>query len=310
MDGLLGSRVPRVDGMTQQSTDQPAGQGTFAGMPQRLYAASPSRLLAYLDCPRRYRLQYLDRPKPKAAPQRAHTSLGIAVHNALRDWWDVPVEQWSVDRAHALVAASWVDVGFRDAAMSRRWLRAAQQEVTDYLRGIAPGNRPVGIERTVSVRTGTVALTGRIDRLDDRPTSDGGRALVVVDYKTSRRPSTVDELRTSLPMAMYAVAVAGMFKRPCVDVELHHVPTGTVARHRHTPESLDRKVGEVESIAVDLRRADADYRERGVESDQFPPQVSALCGWCDFRAHCPEGSSHVPERAPWAALEPDDSGGT
>ena len=81
-------------------------------------------------------------------------------------------------------------------------------------------------------------------------TADGGRALVVVDYKTSRRPSTVDELRTSLPMAMYAVAVAGMFKRPCVDVELHHVPTGTVARHRHTAESLDRKVGEVESIAV------------------------------------------------------------
>ena len=152
-------------------------------------------------------------------------------------------------------------MGFRDAAMSRRWLRTAQQEVTDYLRGIAPGNRPVGIERTVSVRTGTVALTGRIDRLDDRPTSDGGRALVVVDYKTSRRPSTVDELRTSLPMAMYAVAVAGMFKRPCVDVELHHVPTGTVARHRHTAESLDRKVGEVESIAVDLRRADADHRD-------------------------------------------------
>lgn len=291
--------------MTQQSTDQPAGQGTFAGMPQRLYSASPSRLLAYLDCPRRYRLQYLDRPKPQAAPQRAHTSLGIAVHNALRDWWDVPVAEWSVDRAHALVAGSWVDVGFRDSAMSRRWLRTAQQEVTDYLRGIAPGNRPTGIERTVSVRTRTVALTGRIDRLDDRPTSDGGRALVVVDYKTSRRPSTVEELRTSLPMAMYAVAVARMFQRPCVDVELHHVPTGTVARHRHTPESLDRKVAEVESIALDLRRADADFQGRGPESDQFPPRVSALCGWCDYRAHCAEGSQ-VPERSPWAALEPDD----
>ena len=89
-----------------------------------------------------------------------------------------------------------------------------------------------------------------------------------------------------------------------VPVTVTGVPTGTVARHRHTAESLDRKVGEVESIAVDLRRADADYRERGVESDQFPPQVSALCGWCDFRAHCPEGQTAGPKKSGWAALEP------
>ena len=63
-----------------------AAQGELPGMPTPLYAASPSRLLAFLDCPRRYRLQYLDRPSPEKRRQRAHTSLGIAVHNALRDW--------------------------------------------------------------------------------------------------------------------------------------------------------------------------------------------------------------------------------
>ena len=62
----------------------------FEGMPTPLYAASPSRLLAYLECPRRYRFQYLDRPRPTSRPQRAHTSVGIATHNALRDWWDLP----------------------------------------------------------------------------------------------------------------------------------------------------------------------------------------------------------------------------
>ncbi|WP_409483616.1 RecB family exonuclease [Arsenicicoccus dermatophilus] len=286
--------------MSEQS-----GQGMFGGMPRRLYAASPSRLLAFVDCPRRYRLQYLDRPKPAAAPQRAHTSLGIAVHNALRDWWEVPVGEWSAARAADLVRISWVDTGFRDAAMSRRWLERSQQHVVAYLRGLSPHNRPVGVERTVSMRTPTMTVRGRVDRLDDRPTEAGGRALVVVDYKTSRRPSTEEELRTSLPMALYAVAVGAMFRRPCVDVELHHVPSGTVVRHRHTPSSLDRKVAEAESIAADLRRVDADFAERGVESTLFPPRVSPLCGWCDVRAHCPEGQAHAPEKAPWAALEPD-----
>ena len=67
---------------------QPA-QGALPGMPPPLYGASPSKLLAYLDCPRRYRLQYLDRPTPERRRQRAHTSLGNAVHHALRDWWDL-----------------------------------------------------------------------------------------------------------------------------------------------------------------------------------------------------------------------------
>ena len=68
-------------------------QGIFAGMPTPLYPASPSRLLAWLDCPRRYRMQYLDRPKPEARPQRAHTSVGIVTHNVLRDFWDLPGSQ-------------------------------------------------------------------------------------------------------------------------------------------------------------------------------------------------------------------------
>lgn len=280
-------------------------QGTFGGMPQRLYAASPSRLLTFVDCPRRYRMHYLDRPRPAQAPQRAHTSLGIAVHNALRDWWEIPGDRWSVQAARDLVRDAWVSTGFKDEAMSRRWLERSQQHVVDYVRGLSPANRPTAVERTVSTRTTGLALTGRIDRLDDRPTVDGGRALVVVDYKTSRRPSTDEELRTSLPMALYAVAVGAMWRRPCVDVELHHVPSGTVVRHRHTGESLARKVAEAESIAADLRRADDDFAERGIESPHFPPQVGPLCGWCDYRAHCPEGQAYAPEKAPWAALEPD-----
>ena len=60
------------------------------GMPEPLYAASPARLSTYADCPRRYRLGYLDRPAPVRGPAWAHTSVGAAVHNALAKWWDLP----------------------------------------------------------------------------------------------------------------------------------------------------------------------------------------------------------------------------
>ena len=276
-----------------------AEQTTFAGMPTPLYSGSPSRLLAYLDCPRRYRMQYLDRPRPQARPQRAHTSVGIATHNVLRDFWDLPVSQRTPAGVAELVRTSWIDVGFRDPEQSVAWRLRVRDAVTDYLRRSDRDNQPVGIERSVSLKTDEVAITGRIDRLDDR---DG--ELVVVDYKTGRQVPTDDDARTSLPLALYAVASARMFRRPCRRVELHHVPSGTVAVHEHTDESLARKVAEAESIASDLRRADADFKQVGVESTRFAPRPSTLCSWCDFRAHCPEGQQVGPEKSDWAGLEP------
>jgi RecB family exonuclease len=282
-------------------TTGPAEQTTFAGMPTPLYTGSPSKLLAWLDCPRRYRMQYLDRPRPQARPQRAHTSVGIATHNVLRDFWDLPVSQRTPAGVAELVRSSWIDVGFRDPEQSMAWRLRVRDLVTEYLRHSDRDNQPVGIERSVSLKTDEIAVTGRIDRLDDR---DG--ELVVVDYKTGRQVPTDDDARTSLPLALYAVAVARMFRRPCLRVELHHVPSGTVASHVHTEESLARKVAEAESIASDLRRADADFKDVGVESTRFAPRTSPLCSWCDFRAHCPEGQQQGPEKSDWAGLERDD----
>ncbi|MBC7558051.1 MAG: PD-(D/E)XK nuclease family protein [Dermatophilaceae bacterium] len=269
-------------------------------MPRRLYSASPSRLLAWLDCPRRYRMQYLDRPRPQARSPRAHTSVGVATHNVLRDFWDLAPVERTPSSVESLVRQSWIDVGFRDPEQSASWRARTTGRVTEYLRGVDRGRQPLGVERTVSLHTATMAVTGRLDRLDDR---DG--ELVVVDYKTGRARPTDDDARTSLPMALYAVAAAGMFRRPCTRVELHHLPTGEVLAHEHTPATLQRKVAEAESIAADLRRADTDYADKGVESPMFAPAVSPICAWCEFRAHCPEGQVIGPEKSDWAGLEPD-----
>ena len=279
-------------------------QGIFAGMPTPLYPASPSRLLAWLDCPRRYRMQYLDRPKPEARPQRAHTSVGIVTHNVLRDFWDLPGSQRTPSGVAELVRASWIDVGFRDPEQSASWRQRVSEWVVDYLRHIDRDQQPLGLERSVALRTDSIAVTGRVDRLDDR---DG--TVVVVDYKTGRQIPSEDDARTSLPLALYAAGAARVFRRPCVRVELHHVPTRTVAAHEHTTESLDRKIAEAESIAGDLRRVDAEFAARGVETPSFPPRPSPLCTWCDFRAHCPEGQQMGPEKSDWAGLEAAEAGG-
>jgi hypothetical protein len=59
----------------------------FAGMPERLFVCTPSKLGAYTDCPRRYRYGYVDRPAPPKGPPWAHNSLGASVHTALKNWY-------------------------------------------------------------------------------------------------------------------------------------------------------------------------------------------------------------------------------
>ncbi len=272
---------------------------TLEGAPKRLYSATPTRLLTWLDCPRRYRMTYLDRPRPVRSGAWAHTSVGSAVHQAMSDWFALPIHERTPGAAGRLVKARWQVEGFRDVSQSARWQVRIADEVAAYAQTQDPTSEPLGVERTVAARTATLALSGRIDRLDDR---DG--ELVVVDYKTSRRPLGPDDARTSLALAVNAGGAAGVFSRACTAVELHHVPTGDVVRHDHTPESLRRKVDEAESIAADLIRADAGHAAGTSDDAVFAPRTGPLCGWCDMRPHCPEGQLVSSVREPWSALEP------
>lgn len=274
-------------------------------MPRRLYPCTPTRLTTWLDCPRRYRFAYLDRPAPPKGPPWGHTSLGAAAHVVLAWWWAQPFPRRVPALAGARLRADWDpnrfrEQGFRDAAQSRTARERAAVWVEDYLSGVDPAAEPVGVERTVSTPTSTLVLSGRVDRIDRR--RDG---LVVVDYKTGRREPGADDARRSLALAVYAVAAARTLRRDCFRVELHHLPSRTVAAAEHTPESLRRKVSEAESIAADASRADAAYAAGDRGDEWFPPRPSALCSWCDWRRHCPAGQAAAPQLEPWAAVEPE-----
>ncbi|GHE35620.1 hypothetical protein GCM10017673_43060 [Streptosporangium violaceochromogenes] len=292
------------------------------GMPRRLYSCTPSRLNTWLDCPRRYRFTYLDRPSPQKGPPWAHNSVGISVHNALAGWWREPYERRTTTVAGTLLAGGWIGEGFRDAEQSAAWRDRAREMVVGYVAGLDPSDEPVGVERTVATRTSAIALSGRVDRLDLR-----GGELVVVDYKTGRRPPGPEDARSSLALAVYAVASSRVMRRPCRRVELHHLPTGALVEWEHTDESLARHLGRAGEIAAEASEADDRYRTwsaaapRGTRTPPgagrtppevppeidalFPPRTGPLCSWCDFRRHCPEGRAAAGDRLPWEGLADD-----
>jgi RecB family exonuclease len=283
----------------------------FEGMPRRLYSCTPTRLSSWLDCPRRYRFGYLDRPVPPKGPPWAHNSLGASVHNALAGWWRLPLAQRTVTAAGTALVRGWIEEGYADDAQSAKYRERARQMVEAYVADLDPADEPVGVERTVATKTDVITVSGRIDRLDLRTAPEEGTELVVVDYKTGRHVLTTDDARSSLALALYALAAARSLHRPCRRVELHHLPTGEVLAWDHTDETLARHLRRAEAIAREC--ADADELSRGGLSPErqdeiFPPRPGPQCGWCDYLRHCPDGRAAAISRRPWDGLETDGDG--
>ena len=283
--------------MRRQQPPDSAQLGLFA-QPPRLFTCTPSKLTTFEDCPRRYRYAYVDRPAPPKGPPWAHNSLGASVHTALRSWYALPPAKRVPGVLASVLRATWVGEGYRDEAQERAAFRRALGWLETYLAGVDPTTEPVGVERVVGARTEGLALSGRVDRIDD-----AGDQLVIVDYKTGRAGLGPDDARGSRALALYAYATERTFRRRCRRVELHHLPTGTVAEHEHTDESLARHLRRSEETARDVVEAEKAVAS-GVDPDEAYPTVpSPGCAWCDFRRVCPVGTA-VPAKEPWAALAP------
>jgi len=273
----------------------------FDGMPERLFVCTPSKLGAYADCPRRYRYSYVDRPTPPKGPPWAHNSLGASVHTALKNWYALPVDRRAPGVLPTLLKSTWVREGYRDVDQERVAYQAALRWLETYVATLDPDDEPLGVERVVATKTAVLAFNGRADRIDSRPGPDGAEA-VIVDYKTGRSGLDADDARGSQALALYAWAAQRVFRRPCHRVELHHLPTGTVAVHEHTEDSLARQVRRAEETARDIMAAEKAVAAGADPDTEFPTNPGALCSWCDFRKTCPAGAE-ASDKDPWTAVE-------
>lgn len=276
----------------------------------RIFVATPTKLTTWLDCPERYRLTYVDK-EPKGPPW-AHNSLGTSLHNALRDWYLLPVEQRTTDAVAGLVRRDWIALGYRDDEQSAQWRERAAAMAARYVGGVDPADEPIGLERNVAFRTETLALNGRADRIDLREAEDGSQELVIVDYKAGRRLLSVDDVRSSLALAVYAVAAARTLRTPCRKVELHHLPSGQVLSWEHDDAALRRHIGRAHEIADDATRAEVEAAKRREEggpdadvTDLFPARRGPQCGYCDVVRSCPSGlaETNAALLPPWAVLD-------
>src|SRR6266545_2301717 len=153
---------------------------------------SPSALDKYLHCPRLYRFLYVDGMWNRSRVT-ATQSFGTTIHAVMREFFRLPVARRSAERLLGLLRDCWVKEGYRSREELQTEKERAAEALRDWYQRADVRAVPYATEVDLQASWGDVVLKGRLDRVDtDR---DGG--LVVVDYKTGRRPGT--QVRTERP---------------------------------------------------------------------------------------------------------------
>jgi putative RecB family exonuclease len=243
---------------------------------------SPSKVSKFTDCALAFRFSAIDRlPEPPTV----HTVRGTLVHAALeRLFWDHPKGNRSVAGARGALESAWQDLSSQPDvtglelgnSQSEQLLSDAWSLIEGYFRLEDPDTvDAAGIELVLEADVGGVTLRGIVDRLDIDSRGD----LVVVDYKTGRAPSEIQERSRLAGVHFYAML--------CEEV-LGTRPAVVRLMHLREPVVIDA-VPSDQAIQGLRRRTAAVWKaiERSCAEDDFRPRPGPLCDWCSFQTFCP-----------------------
>lgn len=244
---------------------------------------SPSQLGTFVQCPRKYSFQYVERVPVERKPS-PHLVFGNAIHAALDAVYSMPPEARTVEAAQQAMRDAWKQDRERQGAFKsvedeRAWgekglsllARIAQ---TDDFRTAVPRKLEDWAEVMVE---GDRQLFGKVDRIDDHSQGDG---VVVIDYKTGKCRIAEDGLGDEIQAQVYALAVQASLKTAVREVRFIFLEAETERIWEPT---------ELDEIEAELLRL-VDQIEATVE---FEPQTSGLCRWCDYLDLCDAGKAKV-----------------
>jgi putative RecB family exonuclease len=257
-----------------------AEQQSLPGMDlDRVTFLSPSALERYRLCPRLYRFLYVD-GLWRMSRSSSQQSFGTSMHAALREFYRLPAGRRSLRMLLELFRRLWVRDGYRGKEQQQRERERGAEALRSWYARTDTSVVPHATELGLQAAWGDIVLKGRLDRVDADAGTGGG--LVVVDYKTGRRPVTQEAADADEALTIYAALVERRLARPVTRMVLDYVVAGEQVVTERPPEVLRERLGEVLATAATLR---ADH--------EFTPRPGPWCAGCDLLRRCPEGQLEV-----------------
>lgn len=244
---------------------------------------SHSKLSTYENCPRQYKLRYIDRIKPPEEEEGIEAFLGSRVHealeklykeliltkiNTLEDLLQYYKKQW--DR-------NWHDnvVIVKKEFTRDHYHNTGLQAISNYYKRYYPFNqsKTLSTEHLIVFKIEDYTIQGYIDRLGH----DGKGIYEIHDYKTSVYLPSQDRLDSDRQLALYQIGIKEKY-RDAKDIILrwHYL----VYDKEFTSTRSDAQLKDLKKEVMSLIKT--------IEKDtSFKPVESRLCDWCELDIYCP-----------------------
>lgn len=209
-----------------------------------------TQLRVYGECPRKYRLIFLE---GKRIPLDPPSSLGASLHRALESFHRG--EGDLLERYDRL----FVGGGYPDEETKKRWLKKGRRMLEKYAaRDEGRRTKVLHSEYEFVRPLGRHSMRGMIDRVDVLP--GGGHELI--DYKTWKPESVADRRKAKEQMSFYALGAATTLK------------PALLTFHYLAEDALESFEAEPYDEAEILRVADL------IEAEKFDCPTGAACPHC------------------------------
>jgi RecB family exonuclease len=241
---------------------------------------SYSSFNTYQTCPLKYRYKEIDKKKEPPSKERF---FGTLLHDVLQFVHTPGFTSPTLEDALERFASGWDESLFENEAENRGAFSQGVDIIRRYYadNDIASANI-VALEKRFAVELPNPQnpdkphiISGIIDRIDR--TEDG---FEIIDYKTSRKMPTQENVDSSIQLSIYLLAFLTMYpeerhRLDTLTVSLYYIKHGKKLTAKRTPEQLE----EVSRLFLDIISR--------IEAGEFEPSVSALCNWCGFQSICP-----------------------
>lgn len=260
---------------------------------------SVSRIGTYENCGEQFAIGYVDgmmRKRSKLLQREIEASdFGSMVHLAMENIFDrILAEEFS-----GVVPKEWLGECYR-LAFRESGLKGVDtyEEGAKIVRAYFVRNPEwdwasvYAVEFEFKVKIGRFWLKGYIDRIDIKD-SDWWE---VVDYKTNRWEYGKDDLETNLQMSAYGIAIRKLFPHvKKVTYRFEMLRLNKAQTTTRTMEQLKDAYAYIQTIMEEIESPEA----------KFEPNLTPLCGWCDYKDICDEYNRVVDGNPAFAKLVGD-----
>ncbi|MDI6740797.1 MAG: PD-(D/E)XK nuclease family protein, partial [Candidatus Edwardsbacteria bacterium] len=249
---------------------------------------SHSRLETFEQCPCKYKLAYIERPKIEKL-ESIEAFMGGLVHDVLEKHYRdlIVTRRNSVDELLAYYGKIWEqnwDETVRVVKKDRKpehYRQAGRQAIEKYYARYQPFDRDTTIacELMLNFTVGDYPMTGYVDRL----CHDGKGRYEIHDYKTSGRLPKQAKFDQDRQLALYQIGLRQMYP---------NIRDARLVWH-YLLFDLEMESTRANGQLADLEKETAAQIKRILQEEKFPPHESRLCDWCEYFAVCPAKAHEI-----------------